>query len=326
MNSEFHSQRNVGLGGSDIAAVLGIESAFKTAFQIWDEKVNKYQAVHENIYPLMLGRLLEKPLLERYGQIHGKEVISGENKFYTHPEYEFLIAHIDGFVANENRILEIKTADEFTKNKWGLDGSADIPEHYYAQIAHYMLVMNYEHADLMVGFISQDFRNKLNTLMIDCHLEEKPLDLSPIIELIETRTYSFKRNTKIDEIIIKEASNFWNNYVIKKIPPIKDFTNKRFIELVKSQNISVEQGKVKIFDEEMLAYKNKYVELKRLISNFEIECESILARFKNYLEDSEIGEFSDGDKFIRKIIKRKESFSKGGEYVKLSLIRSEKSQ
>jgi len=317
---EFLSERKAGLGGSDMAAVLGVEGAFKTAYEVWDEKVNGFIKNHPNPYPLMLGRLLEEPLIKKYNEVNQENAKSMDGSFVSSKEYPFLKAHVDGFVESESKVLEIKTTDEFNKSKWGPDGSAIIPEYYYAQIAHYMLVLDCEYADLMVGFISKEVRNQINVLLMDCHLSGTEVDLSSIVNDIETRTYHFKRNEKIDEIIIKESSDFWNNYVLKRIPPLKDFSNKRFIDLVKSQNISVELGQSIIFPDDMVELKNKYVSLRKAISELENGCESIKSRFIDFMGKNEIGEFPDGDKFIRKLIERKESYCKAGKYVRLTLM------
>lgn len=323
---KFLQARRDGLGGSDIAAILGIESSFKTRFQVWDEKVNGTHDEPSNQQALMLGNILEYPLINKYQDMTGK-IVKRLADTITKKKYPYFIANIDGHIPEEKRIIEVKTANEFTRDKWGPCGSQQIPEHYYAQIAHYMLVLDYQYADLIVGFITKSIKDCIDSRIMKAYLERDLASFNDIPELMEVRMFSFERNKEIDEIIIKEGTFFWENYVLKKEPPEKDYKNKRFFEYIKESNKEVSDGKVVyLLDENMLNLKNKYVELCEKSSKIEDEKTEIKSIILDTMKDAQIAKFKDGDFFERKIIQRKDSYIKASEYVKFALKKGNESE
>ena len=75
-----------------------------------------------------------------------------QNNFVLqHDTHDFMIANLDGEVLDPNRegrgVLEIKTTSEWNKKEW--DGD-HVPNHYNAQLQHYMAVTGYKWAIIVV--------------------------------------------------------------------------------------------------------------------------------------------------------------------------------
>src|SRR5687768_6275354 len=92
--------RTTFIGGSDIAAIHGL-SKWKTAFQLYQEKIGEYveESNPERDKRLNRGKrwepiVVEMLLDELIARGHEVEVI-GRNCRYTDPEYPFLQAEID---------------------------------------------------------------------------------------------------------------------------------------------------------------------------------------------------------------------------------------
>lgn len=215
----FEQVRRSGIGGSDIASILGIKSAFKTRQQIWDEKFNGFYEPPRNKYAMMLGKMLELPMIMHYQAIYGTKVEYSSGDTFLHDEHPYFFAHVDAYIPSEKKIVEVKTASEKTKHLWGADGTSAIPAHYYAQVAHYMLVLDYEFADLIVGFMSDAIKEEITERLSEYFLGNYSINLNDIPQKIEVRRYSFKRDRNMDDVIIHEGKEFWKNYVLRGIQP-----------------------------------------------------------------------------------------------------------
>jgi predicted phage-related endonuclease len=104
-------------------------------------------------------------------------------------------AHIDRFVldigtSTPTRILECKTANPFSSGDWGEIGSDEVPMSYLSQCIWYMAITGIDKTDLAVLFGNSDFR-----------------------------IYEIARDQGLEELVIAKATTFWNDYVLKDVPP-----------------------------------------------------------------------------------------------------------
>jgi predicted phage-related endonuclease len=104
-------------------------------------------------------------------------------------------AHIDRFVLEDGastptRVLEYKTANPFSSGDWGEVGSDEVPMSYLCQCIWYMAITNINQVDLAVLFGNSDFR-----------------------------VYEITRDMELESTILEKASAFWNDYVLKDMPP-----------------------------------------------------------------------------------------------------------
>jgi len=154
--------------------------------------------------PLRFGSFAESFVASEYARATSFELIHDES-IYIHPEYSFMSAHIDRFVldggaasSNSNstpaptptRILECKTANPFSSGDWGEVGSDEVPMSYLCQCIWYMAITNISKVDLAVLFGNSDFR-----------------------------IYEIARDLELEAVILQKASLFWNEYVLKDVPP-----------------------------------------------------------------------------------------------------------
>ena len=141
--------RRLGIGGSDVAAIMGI-SPFVTSRDLYYDKIGVTPVIEEpeaNWVAKEFGHRLEDLVAEIFSKKTGLEVFPVRIMF-RHPLYPFMLADVDFFVRMPDdtfAILECKTCNYNAKEKWD-DGK--IPEHYVYQVRHYMAVMNINH-DIM---------------------------------------------------------------------------------------------------------------------------------------------------------------------------------
>ena len=99
---EWLAYRRRGIGGSDVAAILGI-SPFRTARDLYDDKLNIASAADDagNWVALEMGHLLEPLVARIFAKKTGLEVFQIK-KMFQHPQYPFMLADVDYFVRLPN--------------------------------------------------------------------------------------------------------------------------------------------------------------------------------------------------------------------------------
>lgn len=152
--ADFLKRRKTGIGGSDVAAVLGL-SKWKTPYQLWLDKTSDTVEEEESEI-LHFGQVLEQVVADEYARRNGVKV-QRRNRSYRHPEHPELIGNIDRYIVGGG-ILECKTADKFTAHLWGENNSDEIPDYYLVQVQHYMHVTGYHEAALAVLIGGNEFR------------------------------------------------------------------------------------------------------------------------------------------------------------------------
>lgn len=160
---EWLEQRKTGIGASEAAAVLGA-SPWKTAIDLWSEKVGVAEQSEAESEWLTWGRRLETPIREAYMEETGRMVIrpGGEYTLVRSKKYPFLLTTLDGeIVPIDERgpgVFESKTAMLWKKDEW----ADEPPLQYQIQNQHQLLVTAWAwggDAVLLGGsrFLHQDF-------------------------------------------------------------------------------------------------------------------------------------------------------------------------
>lgn len=131
------------IGGSDIAAVLGI-SPWTTPLQLWERKTRPALESGERKAVFTRGHRWEsvvaEMLVERLESNGHKVEFVGNNKRYEDPLRPYLAAEIDYEIRldGEDEItnVELKTVHPFKTNEWGEDDTDASPVWYTAQAMH----------------------------------------------------------------------------------------------------------------------------------------------------------------------------------------------
>ena len=192
---EWLAYRRKGIGGSDVAAILGI-SPFRTARDLYYDKLNIVSAEDDtgNWVALKMGHLLEDLVAEIFQKKTGFKIYQIKKMFYR-PETPFMLADVDYFVElpdGTTAILEIKTTNYNAKDHWWCGGQEIVPAYYETQGRHYMAVMNLDR-------------------VFFCCLYGNNEDEVIIREL--------KRDMAYESEMIALEEDFWENHVRAKSPP-----------------------------------------------------------------------------------------------------------
>ena len=192
---EWLAYRKTGIGGSDVAAVFGI-SPFGTARDIYYDKLNIVSAFDDeaNKYQKKIGTLLEDVVAEMFSEVTGYPVFK-IHKMYRSREHYFMLADVDFFVRLPDgsfAILECKTTSPDATEKWWNGAEPAIPLNYQFQGRQYMSVMHINKV-----FFACLHGNSENYLII------REMD----------------RDLDIESEMITVEQHFWEQYVLRQIPP-----------------------------------------------------------------------------------------------------------
>lgn len=138
------AERTSTIGGSDAGVILGV-CPWKTNEELWEEKVGIREPEDISDNPLvMYGTFAEEHLRALFSMDYPQYQVCYEpNNIWTNDRFPFAHASLDGWLFDkdgERGVLEIKTAtisSKAQKMKW--EGN-HIPDNYYAQILHEILV------------------------------------------------------------------------------------------------------------------------------------------------------------------------------------------
>lgn len=186
--------RTQGIGGSDVAAILGL-SPFRSEFDVWLEKTGDPAHEPQAETPQMrFGRLMEPVLAKVYEEDHPGATVSLMGGHDTPPIWtpgHVVYAHIDGTVSGEG-IWEGKTA--FDDRDWRTADGYRLPEYYEAQVRTYLAATGEPWCDVTVFFRQQ-------STFAHIRVEADP---------------------EIDAGVIKVAEEWWERHVVGGLQPAID--------------------------------------------------------------------------------------------------------
>lgn len=147
--STWLQERKKGIGGSDVAAILGL-SPFKTALDVFLEKTTESEPQKET-NAMYFGSAFEDIIRKKYLE-ETKEELDDYPQLMAK---DFMLASVDGLTKSK-KVIEIKTASN--EKEWGEIGTAQIPLYYLSQVQHYLMVTGYAVCDIAVLIRGNDFR------------------------------------------------------------------------------------------------------------------------------------------------------------------------
>lgn len=203
------AERRRGIGGSDVAAVLGLDP-YTTPYKLWREKTNQLDEEEKTSAAIRRGNVLEDCLGARYCLEVGPSA------------YERQVAHaagLDGwrrgnqdmrarFSDGTKRAVEFKTVNRHVfRSDWGEPWSDEVPDRALCQGLWYG---NLDDADLI------DFAV---LVMPDDPDEVLCRTAAEVVELADFHIYQVQRRPKLEEELVHRCEEFWMNHVVANVAP-----------------------------------------------------------------------------------------------------------
>ena len=182
--------RSTYLGGSDVAAILGV-SPWKTPLDCYLDKIEGSKPITDpaKLKILERGKRLEPYVLDMLCEEKGIQLI-GRNNRYTDSTHSFLAAEIDAETSDGRNVEAKTTADFYDRAQWGEEHTDSIPVYYTAQCMHGMMV------------------------------KPAPSCLMPVMLGIDDfRVYEVHRDEELIETIRAKEVEFWDRIQRRDPPP-----------------------------------------------------------------------------------------------------------
>ena len=196
------------IGGSDASAIVGM-NPYRTNVELWKIKTGRMEAddISEKPY-VRYGIEAEPHLRELFRLDHPEYKVSyEENNLFTNDKFPFAHASLDGWITEQETgrtgILEIKATNilqSMQKEKW----KDRIPDNYYIQLLHYLMVTEYDFAVLKAQ-LKYEFNNDIYLLVRHYRIERSDVaeDIK-YLEEAERRFWASVQEHRMPALILPE--------------------------------------------------------------------------------------------------------------------------
>jgi putative phage-type endonuclease len=200
---EWLKQRTAGIGGSEIATLLG-ENKYSSPRQLWMSKMGMLPGDYKQSEPARWGNLLETSIATEWGIRNEKQWVHIPVIIQSDEE-EWLLANIDGFVLSNDRhtitgILEIKTTTVYNLTLWE---EGPLPYNYICQTNYYAGITGLSEIDLVCLVGGQKLCSHF--MMADVELFEKEKQVAREFWLVNVKGCVEPIATEGDVQCLKDA-------------------------------------------------------------------------------------------------------------------------
>lgn len=201
---EWLKNRNKYIGGSDAAAILGL-NPWKSNVELWEEKVRLIIPADISSKPYVQYGINAEPIIRELFKLNYPQykVEYVDNNSWLNDKYPFAAVSHDGWITNittgRKGVWECKTTEivsSMAKEKW----NNKIPDNYYCQLLHSLM-------------IREDCEFAHLTALLTWKFSDKEI-------YQQLRNYHIERADVEEDIryLAKEEEKFWKQVQEKKRP------------------------------------------------------------------------------------------------------------
>ena len=248
---EWLQLRKTGIGGSDAAAVCGL-NPYSSPMKIFIDKTSDEINDQDN-ESMRQGRDLEDYVACRFCEETGFKV-RRSNYMYRNIEYPFMLADVDRLLVGCDAGLECKTANTYQADEW--EGEK-IPIHYFLQCQHYLAVTGKKAWYIAVLIMGKEFKYR-----------------------------KIERDEELIKGLIQLEERFWTRSVLNRELPDPDGSENCDKMLAEYYKYSEKNSTILLvgFDEKLKRRK----QLDELIERMQTERTEIDQSLKMYLGTNEV--------------------------------------
>ena len=273
LTEEQHEFRKSGIGGSEMAALLGL-CPYKQPLDVFNRIVHGVASdIDPDNQPVYWGNALEDAVSKAYQDRTGVKLRNMPGR--RHPEMPFLIGHLDRKIEGERRGVEIKNVGFRVAGDWGEQGTDQVAPYYLPQVHHYNLIYDYE-----------------------------SFDVAAVVGGQELRIYTVERSSGWDELITETASKFWRDHIETETPPPINFEHGRVLESIRKGIPSVEPDSRMELPPEALHWHQVREQATSQAKSYQAVADGAKVHLLHLIGDSALGLLPDGTGYTQKTVKR----------------------
>lgn len=160
---EWHQQRAMGIGGSEVSTICGL-NRWESAYTLWAKKTGRISGELKQSEPMYWGSTLESVIIAEFAKRNvGLEIDANPGTWHGDNIWE--IANPDAVFRDESGefgIVEVKTAayaDDWVLPAEGVRGDATgVPRYYLTQVQWYLRIMGFKKAVVVALFSGNKYR------------------------------------------------------------------------------------------------------------------------------------------------------------------------
>ncbi|MGC9540223.1 YqaJ viral recombinase family protein [Streptomyces sp. UG1] len=255
---QWHAARQLGLGGSDIAAVLGLHR-YKGPLHVWEEKQGRGD--HTDSEAAECGRELEAVIARLFSRRAGLEIAPAPGTL-QHIEHAWMLANLDRLVIERTPALgipsvvplECKNRSEYQARDW----DDEVPDEPALQLHWYLAVTGYGH-----GYVAA------------------------LIGGNRLRWHRIDRDDELIEHLVEYCGDWWQRHVVEGAPPPPD-GSKATTQLLAHLWDAKEDATAEVDPVEALLLKQRRRELKEQITSLGEDLDEVENQMKAMLGEAEV--------------------------------------
>jgi putative phage-type endonuclease len=207
--------RREGLGGSDVAAVVGL-NPYRTPLQVYLDKIGVRPTPRET--PAMaLGTWVEPVLEALYQLVFARGVTLERPGLLIHRGEGWRRGTPDGLDRAGRRGVDYKYTHRRHAHRWGLPGTDAVPPEYLAQCAWYMDLTEARAWDVAVVVGGEE---ELAGWALRALIEGvTPEGLAALRRRLDFRVYCVPRDQELIALLVDQGRRFWVDHVVPRHPP-----------------------------------------------------------------------------------------------------------
>ena len=247
---EWLEHRRCGIGGSDAAAIVGM-NPFKSMVSVYVDKLKLEEDEAKSSFRMEMGSKLEDFVAREFSLRTGKKT-RNVNGILRNDKYPFAIANIDKRVCKEKAVLECVVTNSYCKKEW----ERAVPIQYQIQCLHYMAVTGATHA-----YVAALVGNE------------------------ELFIHRLERDEDMIEYVMAEEEKFWKECIIGGNVPLPDGSEEYSRFLKSRYKDSREDSLILFMQEEKLS---RYDEVCSCIKKLDVEKKLLEQGFQKEMGEYEI--------------------------------------
>lgn len=195
VNAQWLEARKKGVGGSEVAAIMGI-SKYSSPLEVWLVKTGREdQPDLSGKQAVEWGTRLEPVVAEKFQELHPELKVEEPGCMFVSKERPWAFASVDRVVEDMKGckgILEIKTVGSRAAKDW----DEWVPDYYMTQVVHYMAVTGFSYAWVAVLIAGQEYREYL--------VERDEEDVKAVSDAVDAFWNDFVKEDVIPKIVGSE--------------------------------------------------------------------------------------------------------------------------
>jgi len=225
-SSAWHDARRQGIGGSDVAKILGMQPYGETRVDLWEQKTGRSNPSIANA-ATRFGSLIE-PYIREWLKRRADDTPTDYGHFsklidhpvqMAHPDYRWARAHVDGLIVEGDAAgagVEIKNST-ITYGTSRYDWTDGVREPHYPQIQHYLWVTGLE--TWWYVYTTPPINREVAREIANEHAADRDDFLLWLVDEGDVTIQRVDRNDRYIERMKSAEYQFWHEHIDDDIRP-----------------------------------------------------------------------------------------------------------